>query len=101
MKTTINVRCPQGTYGLAVEPWSRGEIYAVAANWAQASATIYAYGKRGWHLTGRQVADYRHSPEAALRAEVIEAIASSEAIPSEDVDDDEVDHIIRNASKIG
>lgn len=101
MTTSINdLTTPAGTSGLAVEPWSEGEIYAVAANWAQASAPVYAYGQDGWHQTGRQVADYQHRANAALRAVIIEAIAMSEGIASADVDDDDVAAIMAEAVEI-
>ena len=102
MSKAIEVTCPAGTSGLAVEPWSKGEVYAVAANWAQASAPVYTYGMNGWGLDrcGRQVADFRHSAKAALRDEITYAIATSEGIPSADVDDDEVDGIVSDAVEI-
>jgi hypothetical protein len=100
--TAINLTCPTGMSGLAVEPWSKGEIYAVAANWAQASAPVYVYGERGWDIDhcGRQVADFRHSARAALEAQVEYAIATSEGIPSDEVDADEVDAICDDAVEI-
>jgi hypothetical protein len=101
MTTTLsNLTCPAGKSGLAVEPWSKGEIYAVCANWAQASDPILVYGPDGWSGNGRQVADYRHRTKDALRAIIIEAIAVSEGIPSDDVDDDEVDGIVDDATEI-
>ena len=99
--TAINsLTCPAGTSGLAVEPWSRGEIYAVSANGSQASSPILTYGPNGWSGNGRQVADYRHNPAAALRSEIVEAIATSEGIPTDEVDDDEVDGIVDDATDI-
>lgn len=95
--TLANLTCPAGTSGLAVEPWSKGEIYAVAADWAQASAPILVYGPDGWTQSGRQVADYRHRATAALRAVILDAIATSEGIASEDVDNDEVNGILADA----
>ena len=86
--------------GLAVEPWTKGEIYAVAADWAQASSPILTSIEGGWSGNGRQVADYRHRVKDALRAIVIDAIAMSEGIASEDVDDDEVDGIVASATEI-
>lgn len=99
---TINLTTPAGTCGLAVEPWSKGEIYAVAANWAQASAPVYTYGQRGWHIdrAGRQVADFRHRMRDALADEIRYAIATSEGIPSDDVDEDEVESIVGDAVEI-
>lgn len=98
--TLNNLTCPTGTLGIAVEPWSKGEIYAVAANWAQASSPVLSYGADGWTETGRQVADYRHSERAALEAVIIEAIAASEGIASEDVNTDEVDAILDDAVEV-
>lgn len=72
----------------------------MAANWAQASDPILVYGHREWRPNGRQVADYRHDATAALRAEIIEAIAMSEGISRDDVDDDEVDGIMSDAVEI-
>lgn len=90
--TKINVVCPVGMSGLAVEPWSKGEIYAVAANWAQANSPVLVYGEDGWtnDECGRQVADFRHNDRAALKAIIEEAIVAS----GDDVDDDEVDAIL-------
>ena len=100
MTTSINITTPAGTYGYAVEPWSKGEIYAVAANWAEAAAPVYVYGHDGWDQCGKQVADYRHSPEQALEAVIITAIAESEGIPSDEVDDDDVAEILADAIRI-
>jgi len=44
-----------------------GDIYGVRADWAQASSPVQSLGEDGWHNTGRQVADFRHSDAAALR----------------------------------
>lgn len=98
--TTIDITCPAGTYGLAVEPWSKGEIYAVAADWAQASAPVYSYGKDGWCQIGQQVADYQHRVKDALRAQLVETIALSEGIPSDEVDEDDIDAILSDAVDI-
>lgn len=97
----MKIKTPAGTTGLAVEPWAPGEIYAVAADWAQASSPVLIYGEDGWDNTQYQVADFRHRVEDALRTFVIQAIALSEGIPSEDVDDDEVDAILDHAYEIG
>lgn len=94
------ITCPAGTYGLAVEPWTPGEVYAVAADWARASSPVLSYGYDGWTHTGRQVADYRHRPKDALRAVIMETIALSEGIPTEDVDEYEVGGILASAVEI-
>lgn len=78
------LKTPAGTYGLSCEPWARGEFYAVAANWADASAPVLAYGPDGWVPTGSQVADYRHSARAALAAVIREAMTASGSSPDED-----------------
>lgn len=61
---------------LSTRVW--GDTYAVRANWAQASDQVQALDADGdWVATGHQVADYRHSAEAALRAQLeLSAIAS-------------------------
>ena len=103
MTTTLkNLTCPAGTSGYAVEPWAAGEIYAVAANWSQASAPVYTYGANGWGLdrAGRQVADFRHRAKDALRDEITYAIATSEGIPSDEVNEDTVEAIVDEAVSI-
>ena len=96
---TTNVVCPIGTSGLAVEPWGKGEIYAVAANWAQASSPVMVYGVDGWTNDdcGRQVADFRHNDRAALKSIIERAI---EASGGDEVDDDEVEAILTEAVTI-
>ncbi len=102
--TAINdLTTPAGTYGLAIEPWSIGEIYAVAANWAEASAPVYTYGEDGWDRNGRQVADYRHEPADALTDVLAAALLAcgddadeavdlvADAIEINDVDADDED----------
>lgn len=61
---------------LSTRVW--GDTYAVRADWAQASDQVQALDADGdWIATGHQVADYRHSAEAALRAQLeLSAIAS-------------------------
>lgn len=58
------------------------DIIAVSADWAQASCPVEG------DEHGRQVADFRHSPEAALRA-ALEDCASIEGM-----DDDEAEKAI-------
>lgn len=65
---------PVGTTGLVIEPWSIGETYGVAANWAQASAPVYFYGEGGWNSRQYQVADFRHRMIDALELELRQAI---------------------------
>jgi hypothetical protein len=93
MTNTINITCPDGKSGLAVEPWSRGEIYAVSANWAQASDPVRVYGPDGWTYDehGRQVADFRHAPADALRAQIEDAIVASGGYDSDDPEEQEAE----------
>lgn len=97
--TMVSLTCPEGMTGLSVEPWAKGEIYAVAADWAQASAPVLTYGEDEWVLDsrGRQVADFRHNSQAALEAIIREAaIASGDALT-----DDETETILAEAEEIG
>lgn len=73
------IQCPVGTYGLVVvAPWSDDEVFAVAADWRQASSPVQTWNGERWTDSGRQVADYRHDPAAALVAELREACDSAE-----------------------
>lgn len=94
--STITIKTPSGTTGLAVEPWSKGELYAVAADWAQASSPVLVYGEDGWTSHGRQVADFRHRARAALESIIREAISMG----GDEPDDDEVDGILDDAEEI-
>lgn len=96
MKTKIST--PVGMSGLAVEPWSKGEVYAVAANWAEASSPVMVYGEDGWtnDECGRQVADFRHNDRAALKDIIERAIVAS----GDEVDDDEVEAILAKAVEV-
>lgn len=93
---TKTLAAPAGMSGVYVEPWSKGEIYAVAANWAQASSPVMVYGDRGWTLDecGRQVADFRHKSHEALRDQIVRAIEAS----GDEADADEVQGIIDDAA---
>jgi hypothetical protein len=95
---TMKISAPAGMSGLAVEPWSEGEVYAVAADWAQASCCVMVYGKDGWtpESHGRQVADFRHNDRAALESLIREAISMGGDKP----DDDEVETILDAAEEI-
>jgi hypothetical protein len=96
---TKQIVCPDGMSGLMVVPWSANEIYAVAANWAQASSPVMTYADDGWEYDrcGRQVADFRHSPRAALEDVIRTAISMGGDKP----DDDEVESIIDDATDVG
>jgi len=67
---------PEGTSGLVIEPWSRGEVYGVAADWTQAASSVWCYGDGEWvrDAQGRQVADFRHRPIEALISELRQAL---------------------------
>lgn len=58
-----------------------GERYAVRGDWSNASSPIEERTDGAWIATGRQVADFCHSPQAALRAAIEH---SCEDISSED-----------------
>ena len=68
--TASEVAAPSGMSGIAVEPWAAGEIFAVAADWAQASCPVLVYGDDGWthDECGRQVADSATSHQRPIRA---------------------------------
>jgi len=74
MTTATRIIAPAGMSGLWVAPW--GETYAVAADWSAATAPVMFYGKSGWghDVLCRQVADFRHDPEAALAAALWDAL---------------------------
>ena len=73
-----------------------GETYGVRADWAQASDQVQALNSDGeWQSTQFQVADFRHSPEAALRR-VLEDTAKIAG----DLDDEvreEMEEALKNA----
>lgn len=95
---TMTIKAPDGTSGIWVEPWEAGEIYAVAANWAQAGSPVMVYGPGGWDVEphGRQVADFRHSAASALESQIRDAIVAD----GDEPDDDEVDAIIADAADL-
>lgn len=87
MQTAIDtMTAPLGCYGLAVEPWGAGEIYAVAANWGLAYDQVRVWGRNGWSPDdhGRQVADFRHDPLEALDAVIREVIEMGGFEPDDD-----------------
>ena len=56
----------------SVSVW--GQLYAVRANWPEASSQVEALdADNEWAATGKQSADYRHSHLAALRANIEES----------------------------
>lgn len=99
MTTIKTLTTPSGTTGMAVAPWSDKEIYAVAANWAEAASPILVYGEGGWSHDdcGRQVADFRHNSRAALAEILREAIEAG----GDDPDDEEIEEMIGDAHHIG
>ena len=62
--------------------WTKwgSDIVAVSADWAQAACQVMG------DEHGRQVADFRHSPEAALR-EALEDCASHEGMDDDEASD--------------
>ena len=63
-----------------------GEIHHIRADFGQASCpiergtvegSIVGYDVEDWESTGLQVADFRHSPKEAMRAELEQAITAS------------------------
>lgn len=78
---------PAGTNGLLIEPWTPGEVYGVAADWAQAAAPVYFLWGDGpdaeWRTRQYQVADFRHRAIDALDCELRQALIAS----GEDEDD--------------
>lgn len=93
---STNISPPAGTTGLLVAPWSADEYYGVAADWREASATVYTYGPAGWAPSGRQVSEYCHSSDLALRHEIESAIMASGGV----LDEDEIDEIIESAVEV-
>lgn len=89
---------PAGMSGIACEPWTPGEVYAVAADWAQASSPVLVYGDNGWTHDehGRQVADFRHNVRDALESVMREAIKMG----GDEPDDNEVAAILDDATEI-
>lgn len=59
-----------------VDIW--GQKFCVNANWAEASSPIYTLDSEGnWVSSGEQVADYRHSARAAMRAQLLAELRAS------------------------
>ncbi len=63
---SVEMSAPDGTSGLVCEPWTPGEVYGVAADWAQAAAPVYTYGPHGWERGLYQVADFGHDAREAM-----------------------------------
>ena len=98
MTTLENLTAPIGMAGLACEPWSKGEIYAVAADWSQAGSPVMVYGRNKWDYisSGLQVAFFRHNDRAALEYVIREAIVAG----GDEPDDDDVESILDRAIDI-
>ena len=97
--TTKHIVAPAtGMTGLYVEPWTRGKIYAVAADWMQASSPVMVYCTDSWDIDshGRQVADFRHDSRGALESIIREVIEMG----GDEPDDDAVEAILDRASEI-
>ena len=47
-----------------------GELHRLRANWADGASPIERETEDGWEATGGQVADFCHSPAAAMRQEL-------------------------------
>lgn len=92
-RTASEIVAPQGMRGIAVEPWTPGEIYAVAANWSQAACPVYYWGDGDWVQWGRQVADFRHDDRDALESLILEAVRDS----GDDPDEVDVAEILKDA----
>lgn len=88
------VTAPAGMSGLAVRVW--GDTYAVAADWSQASAPVLVRGEDGWTCEGRQVADYGHSSDAALRRLLAETMEAS----GDEASEKRIDKIMARAETI-
>lgn len=87
---------PAGTSGLVIEPWTPGEVYGVAANWADAASPVYFLGSHpgdGWSTRQYQVADFRHEPREALECELRQALIASGD------DEDEASSLIEDAQE--
>ena len=102
MNNSIKITAPAGMTGLAVQPWRKGEVYAVAAaNWSEPSSPVMQYHGDGvWGHTqyqaGSFVACYGRADQQALAAILIQAI-------HDDVDGDggDVDAVMADAVAIG
>ena len=71
---------PRQTYTAKI--W--GESYSLRADFGSASSRIERDDEDGgWGETGRQVADYSHSPELAMRAELEQSVTASGDDPEE------------------
>jgi hypothetical protein len=84
MSTSRRPVPPQGTCGWGVCCY--GVWYAVAANWADASAPVYVLDDRGqWVQTHWRSGDFLHSPLDAFELHLRQAMYRAGADP-EDVD---------------
>jgi len=78
---------PAGTWGFAVVPWAPTKLYAVAADWENPNAPIWAWmpDANEWRpYSSWTVADFDGSPYRAL-ADIVEEVLARYGISSEDV----------------
>lgn len=102
MKTkTIKLakKAPEGTAAYATR-WN-GVVYAVAANWANASDPVLSLigleGEEEWDGIGWQVGDFSHEQEVALRKVMERDACDSGEDPESDEIADEIDAAIEAA----
>lgn len=66
------------------------ETFELRADWSNAASQIERMTDDGWKATGRQVADFQHSPAAAMRWEIESmVVAGGDAVEDcqDDIDD--------------
>lgn len=62
-----------------------GDVYRLRGDFSQATDEILRDGEDGcWLSTGKQVSDFGHRPEDAMRWELCEAVSASGDDPYED-----------------
>ena len=65
-----------------------GDVYQIRADWADAGSNIYRAGpdddfELQWEATGFQVADFGHSPAAAMRHELEQSVRAGGDDPAD------------------
>lgn len=81
-----NEPIPAGERRLVTTCWEGYQVYAVQANWSDAASQVFAYGDGDLYSLGKQVADFRHKPEKALRHVLELAAAYSDDDESEAIE---------------
>jgi len=82
--------------GLSVKLWD--DTYKVGAeHWGNASSPVYEWGDGDWVSSQYQVADFRHSPEKALRQIIEDSLIGVEI--DENIEK-EIDDAIKRAKVI-